>query len=86
MFLEQDEAEAKKHLFCVADKFNEYFSEVCGWNFEFRVYDGIENAKDEILGFLGPSERELFSKIASKTEWSEDDKTLLSEMIESIIG
>lgn len=87
VFLEQDEAEAKKHLFCVADKFNEYFSEVCGWNFEFKVYDGIENAKDEILSFIGHDEEtKQLSNIISKYNWSEDDKTFLLEMLESIIG
>ena len=81
------EAEAKKHLFYVADKFNEYFSEVCGWNFEFKVYDGIGNAKDEILSFISRDEEaKQLSKIISKANWSEEDRNILSEALESVIG
>lgn len=87
VFLEQDETEIKKHLLYVVDKFSEYFSEVCGWNFELKVYDGIKNAKDEILSFIGHDEEtKQLSKIISKANWSEDDKVFLSEMLESIIG
>ena len=87
VFLEQDEAEAKKHLFYVADKFSEYFSEVCGWNFEFKMHDGIENAKDEILSFISRDEEaKQLSKIISKANWSEEDRSILSETLESLVG
>lgn len=87
VFLEQDEKEAKKHLFYVADKFNEYFSEMLGWDFEFKVYDGAENAKDEILSFIGHGEEKAqVLAILSKSNWPETDSNFLSETLGNIVG
>ena len=86
VFLAQDEAEAKKHLFYAADKFNEYFSEVCGWDFEFRVYSGIENAKDEILEYLSAEDKETVSEIFSETRWDKSKKAIIVQIIENIVG
>ena len=87
VFLEQDEAEAKKHLFYVADKFNEYFSEVSGWNFEFKIYDGAGNAKDEILSFISSdNDREFVSFVMSRNIWKNEEKQVLADILESLVG
>lgn len=87
VFLEQDNEEAKKLLFSVADKFNEYFSEVYGWDFEFKVYDGASKAKDEILSFISTdSDREFVSSVMSRDIWKDEEKQSLVDILESLAG
>lgn len=87
VFLEQNESEAKKHLFVVAYKFNEYFSEILGWDFEFKVYDGAGKAKDEILSFISTdSDREFLSSVMLRDIWNDEEKQALADILESLVG
>lgn len=87
VFIEQDKTEAKKHLFAATDKFNEYFSKAYGWDFEFKVYDGAVNAKDEILSFISTdSDREFLSSVMSRNIWNDEEKQTLADILESLVG
>lgn len=87
VFLEQDEQGAKNHLFYTANKFNEYFSEILGWDFEFKVYDGAANAKDKILSFISSdSEREFVSSVMLRDIWKDEEKQTLADILESLVG
>ena len=96
VFVEKDLEIAKKHLFTAADKFNEYFNNICvkangklcDWSFEFKVYDGIENAKDEIFEHLRIDDPELENFVSyclNKKVWGENEKLIVKEALEGII-
>lgn len=87
VFLEQNEQGAKNHLFYTANKFNEYFSEILGWDFEFKVYDGAGKAKDEILSFISSdSDREFVSSVMLSDIWNDEEKQTLADILESLVG
>ena len=87
VFLEQNEQGSKNHLFYTANKFNEYFSEILGWDFEFKVYDGASKAKDEILSFISTDrDREFLSSVISRNIWNDEEKQTLADILESLVG
>lgn len=95
VFIEKDLETAKKHLLIVADKFNEYFynacvkinDKLCSYGFEFKVYDGIENAKVEISEHLRIDDPELenfTSYCLDRKVWGENEKNIIKEALENI--
>lgn len=95
VFVEKDLETAKKHLLIVADKFNEYFynacvkinDKLCSYGFEFKVYDGIEDAKKEIFEHLRIDDPELenfTSYCLNRKVWGENEKLIIREALEGI--
>lgn len=95
VFVEKDLEVAKKHLFVAADKFNEYFydacvkinDKICSYGFEFKVYDGIEDAKNEIFEHLridDPDLEDFTSYCLDKKVWGENEKLIIKEALEEI--
>lgn len=96
VFVEKNLETAKKHLFVAANKFNEYFynacvkinDKLCSYGFEFKVYDGIEDAKNEISKHLRIDDPELenfTSYCLDRKVWGENEKLIVKEALEGII-
>lgn len=85
--LERDEMKAKELVFLAVNEFNEYFSNVLGWSFILSVYEGIDNAREDILGYINNEYlRDGVSEIISFDTWSDTERLILENVLENIVG